>query len=141
MPRGGKPPVETRFKKGQSGNPGGKPKLAPELRAIKNYHADEIKKIICKYFQMPWAQVLEAVQDTTLPTIELVFASTLNKAILEGDSSRVVHLLDRVVGKVKESPQDITLTLQQVSTVELIQLGREAIKVLEGEVVQTPDSL
>lgn len=30
--RGGKPPVEHQFKKGQSGNPGGRPKRPPSLR-------------------------------------------------------------------------------------------------------------
>jgi hypothetical protein len=132
----GNPATLKSWKKGQSGNPDGAKKLRPELLEIKNYNGDEVKRLISKYFRMPWEEIQLTLEDTTRPAIELAFASAINKSIALGDVHRIIPLLERLIGKVKDEAQDVNINLQQVSTIELIQLGRQAIQVLEGETVE-----
>lgn len=91
MPR--KPPPEhTRFKKGQSGNPGGRPKARLTV--------EKLREIIDRLSFMTRMQLQAVIQAEETPMIELQIASILAQAAKTGDYSRVQFILDRVLGKV-----------------------------------------
>lgn len=94
------PPEYTRFKKGQSGNPSGRPKVAKELASISTYTDAELRKVISKYLRMIKAALIEAGNSEALPIIEIIIARTLVQAGNKGDFTRIMPLIERVAGKV-----------------------------------------
>lgn len=90
------------FKKGQSGNPGGKPKLPKELKEIVQFTNAEMQRVISKYFRMDKEEINIAGDSTTLPMIEVVIARTIQSSAKYGDYHKVLPLVDRLCGKVKE---------------------------------------
>lgn len=93
------PPIETRFKPGVSGNPGGKPKLPPDLKAVSELTVDELKRTIAKYGRMTKAEVAAAIQNPQTPMIELNIATIFATGTKTGDYARLAFLLDRSIGK------------------------------------------
>lgn len=91
-----------RFKKGASGNPKGRPALSPELKAIKELTADELKRTIAKYFRMPKDDITAVLGMGVLPSLDHVIAATIVKAIQNGDILRAEYLFMRCLGKVKD---------------------------------------
>lgn len=92
------------FQKGQSGNPGGRPKLSPELKAIKVFTPEEVERIIAKYMRLSKGKLQRLLKEDSddLPMFEALVCSILAKAYKTGDYSKVEFLLLRTVGKVKD---------------------------------------
>ena len=101
MPRV-QPPKDCRFKKCQSGNPGGRPKLPEHLKEIKEFNDQELKRIISKYFRMTKPECKEASESDDLPMVELAIASALQTSVRYGEISKIIPLIERVCGKVKD---------------------------------------
>jgi hypothetical protein len=89
----GVPPEHTKFKKGQTGNPNGRPKKIPELREL-------------------LANVLGDEKDGKTAA-EAILMAIRNKAI-KGDVRAAELLLDRAYGKAAqpiETPSTLTVTI------------------------------
>lgn len=97
------PPEHTRFKKGQSGNPSGKTKLAKELLAIKTFTNVELNRVISKYLRMDKKDLVTAGNSDALPGIEIIIARTMVNAANKGDFAKVQYLIERVCGKPSEA--------------------------------------
>jgi hypothetical protein len=82
MKKGGNPQNLTPFKKGQSGNPNGRPKKLPAIDKI-------------------MADVLGSLDDDNSPAHEIIEA--IKKKAKLGDPRAAELLLDRAYGKVKQS--------------------------------------
>lgn len=92
----------TPWPKGVCGNPGGRPSLPPELKAIKSLSQIECCKLVSKYARMSKLEVEECLLNPSIPAIELAIASIFIQAIKKGDFFRLGFLLDRAIGKVPE---------------------------------------
>lgn len=88
------PPVHTRFKKGQSGNPGGKPKNL--------YTADDLKRSISIHFMMRKEQIDDVLADAQSKAIDLMICSAISRCIKEGDMARAEYMFVRLLGRVKD---------------------------------------
>jgi len=77
----GRPPATTRFKKGQSGNPKGRPK---GRKSVGKIFSDALHRTI---------EVREGERIRTMPKIEAVIEVNLNKA-LKGDHRSFAKLMD-----------------------------------------------
>ncbi len=113
--RGPKGPNSTSFKPGQSGNSGGAPKLSAELKAIKELHGNEFKRICSKYFRMNGPEFEMHIDNPYLPRIEQLVVNVINRSIVESDITIARELLERTMGKVKE-----TVEIESASKDELI---------------------
>lgn len=116
------------FKKGQSGNPSGRPKLSAELALIKKLSREEVNAIFAKYARMSKEQMQEALKDSSLPSLELWICSGIINGIRNGDWYNLNIMFDRIFGKtlpINETPQ---LTNSQV-IVTLPANGKEAITI------------
>jgi hypothetical protein len=93
------------FKKGQSGNPAGSSSLArdPERQRIKRLVAGDLEEIgsliLCGNFD----RLKEVVDDRGASVIQTAFARCFAKALQDADWRTVTSILDRVVGKAKET--------------------------------------
>lgn len=124
------PPEHTRFKKGVSGNPAGTRKLPLDLRKIAEMTADELKRIISKHFRMDKDELELVLNDPRSPTINLIIASTIARAIKEGDVYRAESLFQRSIGRVAdaveiEMPKPVVI---QRLDGTIIELGSEDVE-------------
>lgn len=83
----GKPPKDTQFKKGQSGNPEGRPRAADYADGFKNW-----ENPLQKYL-LDDIEVVMKGKTVTLPVIEVLIKSAIRKA-LEGSTRHLKILLD-----------------------------------------------
>lgn len=119
-----KPPRGKPFTKGRSGNPKGRPPLSPELKMVKEFTVDELKRLIAKYFRLAKKDVEAILGYDELPAIDHLIASTICVAIRNGDISRAEYLFMRSLGKVTEKleiahPEPVVIEKSNGDRVEL----------------------
>lgn len=88
------------WKPGQSGNPGGMPRVPNHLRGIASLTQLEVVKVVSKYARMTRAELQVAAIDPNTPMLEVAIASVFAQSAKNGDYSRLSFLLDRAIGKV-----------------------------------------
>lgn len=80
----------------------GRPKISAELRAIQNISADNLTRIISKYFKMGLTEFDKARLNPEIARIDAYVTNIIHRAITDSDPQIARDLLDRMVGKVKE---------------------------------------
>jgi hypothetical protein len=93
---------KTQFKKGQTGNPNGRPTLPKEIRNLKKFSTKELEDLITVLFQADDVEIQAIINDPTAPRIKKIMAQVLEKAMETGNMNQVDMVLNRIVGKVKE---------------------------------------
>lgn len=128
------PPVEKRFKPGQSGNPGGRPKLPDDIKEARKLNQHELERIINKYLAMSRDQVKESISSPTTPMMELMVASIVAQAAQKGDHQRLDFVLNRLVGKVKDQIEvtQVTPFVIKHTTGEQTVLGARQARIGDG---------
>ncbi len=118
------PSPATRFKKGVSGNPGGKPKIPEDLKNIKVFSSQELHRIISRHLRMGKEESLAFVDEGSADMISLIVASALNRSLESGDFYKVEQLLMRLLGRVTDTvevphPVPVVIERRDGSIVEL----------------------
>lgn len=129
----------TPWSKGQSGNPGGRPKIPDALRAIRSLSYHEMQKLVSKYARMTQAETAIALADRETPMIERTIASIFWHSDKYGDCVRLAFLLDRAIGKVPVAIEDdddraARKEIEDLSDHELIKLVAEKLPELKEKV-------
>ena len=94
------PSPATRFKPGQTGNPGGMKPGVVAKKELKEFTQATVAASFKKYMLLEIPDLREASDSLTLPAIEVIVARALLRDRLEGDLENLDRLLDRSVGKV-----------------------------------------
>ena len=126
------------FKKGQSGNPAGGPKLPPELKAIRALTADEITRLLSKFARMNKIELQAVISDPKSTMIELTIAAGLVKPLSSGNWINLQTLLDRTVGKVVDKMEVKQLEpyiVRDVDKTPIMELGAKVKEDDDGESV------
>ena len=90
------------FKKGKSGNPRGRPPMPQELKEVVSMSPQKLKALIFKFMHMNRGELKRVAEDPNSTLVDCTIASIVNKAMAEGDYTRLNFLLDRSIGKVKD---------------------------------------
>ncbi len=120
------------FAPGQSGNPGGRPKLSPELRAISALTTQEACRIISKFARMGHGGLDAIISNPNTSSIEACVASIFSHCIANGDYTRLSFLLDRAIGRVPVAIEDdedraARKEIEEMSDEELLRVVAEKI--------------
>jgi len=91
------------FKPGQSGNPGGKIKLPPDVRENKKYTAIAVTRLLNEFLNMSFEQIKERISAPGTPSLDLMIGKIVAEAVKTGDHARLNFIFDRMIGKVKET--------------------------------------
>jgi len=123
----------TPWKKGQSGNPNGRPKLPAHLKDIPSLTADEVNKIMSKYTRMTLPELEQVIADRKAPALEMAICSNLIKSIQSGEYANLNFVLDRSVGKVTEK-SEIAVSPKGISDDDLDLIPKEKlVELLSGD--------
>jgi len=117
----GRPPDHVKWKPGQSGNPSGRPKGI--------IRSDEVQALLGRLWKLTREELQKIVQDPKSTMGEIMVASVMARAAKDGDASRLQFLLDRAVGKVRESLEVSMVKPYIAATLEgdIIELGVKTI--------------
>ncbi len=133
------PHMKGRFKKGESGNPSGRPAVPKDLRNVRNLHDGELKRLISKYLRMTQRKLKDvANEEQHTPMIDSILAAVLINAHAKGDIYRILPLLERLCGRVAAQPTEVELPQPMIikrrngETIELT-TNRQAQSENDGE--------
>lgn len=96
------------FKKGQSGNPNGRPrKWISELKEI-GYKSSEVNDCILVMLSMTIEELADVYKNPKATILEKTVANALKRSLEKGSLYSLDTLLNRAVGKPKESVDHTT---------------------------------
>lgn len=125
---GGKP-----FPKGVSGNPGGRPKMSPDLSKISHLTKEKLIIILNEFINLDRDELAAKLQNPKATMLELAVGHIIAKAAKEGDTLRLNFLFDRIVGKVTDVVHNVNLNLD-ADAEEYRVIPREAlVKLVSGD--------
>ncbi len=90
------------FKKGQSGNPGGKIKVPDDIKEARKLTQIELERTINSLLFLDKEALQARIKDPKTPMIEMIAASIMAQAAVKGDHLRLDFILQRMIGKVKD---------------------------------------
>lgn len=111
---------KTRFKKGVSGNPAGRP---PKLHATlkrKGLKASQINDIILEMLAMTPDNLKKMCKSKKVKSFELLIASAISNGIKKGDLSQIFGFaLNRALGQPKAAePEEKQIIFEETKTYE-----------------------
>lgn len=112
------------FQPGQSGNPNGRKPLPPDLKGIKKITTDELQRQIAKFAGMTKQEISDHLRDPEATMLDIMIGTVMVKAAKDGDHSRFNFLLDRTIGRVKES---LEVTVPQPYVIRRPSTGEEVV--------------
>lgn len=105
-PKQQKKAVGRPFKPGESGNPNGRPMTPVEIVEMKKMNRNEAEKILNEFIHLPLGIIEKIADDPTTPGLKAVLASAYVKAHAVGNYNMINFLLDRLIGKVRDAPEN-----------------------------------
>lgn len=93
------------FVKGVSGNPNGRPALAPELKNILKLSAEEVGETINLLLHSSGDELTRVINDPKSSNLMFLMAQAIQKARETGNMGQIDMILSRTVGKVTEKIQ------------------------------------
>ncbi len=93
---------KTQFKKGQTGNPNGRPTLPPEIRSLKKLTVKEFEELVSSLMHSSESDLDAIDKDPSTPYIRRIVVQILKNTYKTGNMTQFDLILSRVIGKVKE---------------------------------------
>jgi hypothetical protein len=104
----------TPFKKGQSGNPSGKQKIAPEILEIRKVNRQTFEEKLQQFLRTPLIEIetmLEDYREARGLSLDLMVASIIKRAVVDGCVTRMNFLLNRMGVATTFEEHDPTLNV------------------------------
>lgn len=107
----------TSFKKGQSGNPAGRPLLPAEIKSARQVNQIELERIINHVAYLNTEDVKKLTKSDEAPALLVGVAKIVEKMFKYGDLWAANFILDRMIGRPNNAPpRDVTPPDDSAST-------------------------
>lgn len=131
------PPKHSQFKKGQSGNPLGGKLHAPEIRKLSKLTIETYREVIELVLTGDLEALKAMINNPKTPALQVGLATSMLKAIKNGDPNVFERFAERIVGKIPDvinvNAQTNANINQQVTVIDQVVLKAAMLK-LEGDV-------
>lgn len=122
----------TPWKKGQSGNPHGRPSTLPaELRKQRRENQAALIRLVISYFALTGEQAAQRLAGPEANQLEECVQGVINRA-KEGDSKAFQYLSELICGKIPEA--DDRELVDNMPLEERLEAMKKAVAVLEGQI-------
>lgn len=108
-------------------------RLPTALTHARKMSQAEFLSILVRFLDMTAWELEEILQDKNRTVMELWVARICATGIKDGDYSRLNFIAERLFGKVKNDQPQIHVNFAGLPREQIIELGQEAIRVLEAE--------
>lgn len=120
-----------KFPKGVSGNPKGRPPLSPQQKALRLLTISSYKEVIETALNGTVDDLKALAINPATPAIQVAVATSILRAIKDGDPSVIELFASRIVGKI---PDKLEVTSQTQTVVQVnVAMIREALVQLESD--------
>lgn len=127
------------FKRGQSGNPNGRPLITDDLRDVRLINKRQVELTLSKYMSMDVGEVqkiltrmqadLKTISFVGLSTMEATIITIINKALVDGDHKRLEFLFDRIIGPIEKKVSVVDDRIRDAIPIQLTDV--EKLKMLD----------
>lgn len=93
------PKEDGQWKKGQSGNKRGRPRLPETVKKAREINQIEFERVMNKLLYLTPDQVKRRLKNKSLPVVEQLLGQIIHKAAMEGDTKRAEWIMTRMLGK------------------------------------------
>lgn len=115
-----------KWKKGESGNPSGRPKDPPGLKRLKNLSREELVEVGNLVIKGNLDALRLVARDKDATALKTMIAAVCVKVIERGDMQSLDILLNRLIGKVKDEVEVSGANGEPLIALTMPANGREA---------------
>lgn len=102
-----------KFKKGQSGNPKGRPKKYVSLLVDNGYKRSEINDTIQAMLSMTMQELQEVYSNPDATILEKTIANAMRKSLEKGSLYSIETLISRTYGMPKQETENININVDK----------------------------
>ncbi len=115
------------FKKGQSGNPGGRKRMPQEIKELTFLTKQRMIGVLNQFLYMTKDEIQAKLQDPNINMLEMAIGHIIAKAAKDGDQTRLNFVFDRIVGKVTDVTSQVNKEIVDYNPDDYKEVPREAL--------------
>lgn len=121
------------FLPGNKANPKGRPRTPDDIREVRRKNKFDVERLLDQMVRMTKDEVIQLIKEPETPALTVMLGSVIVKAVGNGDQHRLEFILNRLIGKIHEAPEDEKLLDDHSSNLRTDEQWIRIISAREGK--------